>query len=151
MGNIQSGKGFLTALLISGLVALVACGAAKPQPPPTAPPVEKDVPFEKGQKVKTVTVKRGEVIKFIAANLEVFVVIPDPNFEPGNGCEDWTAAASYVAFRIDKGSARVIVPDTYPDPDREKTIWYSVMVFDGADSEYLHGENPPPKIIIPKR
>jgi len=112
------------------------------------PPAEHSVELEKAKKVPVATVKRGQAIKFVAANLTVFIVIPDPRLQKGNGCEDWTSTDSYVAFKIDKGSARVIVPDDYPASNLDTNIWYSVVVSDGVDWEYLHGENPPPRIII---
>ncbi len=149
MRDANSRRGILIALILAGLGALVACGASKSQPPKTTkPPVEHIVELKKAKNVRVVTVKRGEAVKFVAANLTVFIMIPDPRLQEGNGCEDWTATDSYVAFKIHRGSARVIVPDNYPASDPGTNIWYSVMDFDGVDWEYLHGENPPPKIII---
>ena len=110
-----------------------------------------EVEFKKGQKVKVVEVKQGQRIKFIAANLTVFIVIPDNRLQKGNGCEDWISTASYVAFRIDKGNATVFVPEDYPAPENGTSIWYSVMIHDGTEWEYLHGENPPPRMIIRSR
>jgi hypothetical protein len=107
-----------------------------------------EVAFERGERVRVVEVNRGDRIRFVAANLTVFVVIPDGNLQQGNGCEDWASTESYVAFKIHRGSATVIVPEGYELPNEEKTIWYSVMVYDEERSEYLSGDNPPPRIII---
>ena len=153
MGDANPRRGILIVLILAGLGALVACGASKQQPTKTteqgAERVEHDVDLKKGEKVRVVTVNRGQTIKFVAANLTVFIVIPDPELQEGNGCEDWTSTESYVAFKIHRGSARVIVPDNYPSSGHDTDIWYSVMVSDGVDWEYLHGENPPPRIRIP--
>ena len=149
MGDANPRRRILIVLILAGLGALVACGASKQQPITTTEQrVEHDVDLKKGEKVRVVTVNRGQTIKFVAANLTVFIVIPEPELQEGNGCEDWTSTESYVAFKIHRGSARVIVPDDYPSSDQDTNIWYSVMVSDGVDWEYLHGNNPPPKIII---
>jgi hypothetical protein len=133
----------LVALILAGLGAVVACAAPQAQTPP-----EKEVEFTRGQKVKVVEVKQGERIRFIAANLTVFIVIPDNRLQKGHGCEDWTSTASYVAFKIDRGNATVLVPEDYPASESGTSIWYSVMARDGAEWDYLHGENPPPRMII---
>lgn len=146
MRDVLSRTIMLTALILAGLGAMVACAAPQAQTPP-----EKEVEFKKGQKVKVVEVKQGQRIKFIAANLTVFIVIPDNRLQKGNGCEDWTSTASYVAFKIDKGNATVLVPEGYPASEKGTSIWYSVMIRDGTEWEYLHGENPPPRMIIRKR
>jgi hypothetical protein len=149
MGDAIPRRGILIVLILAGISALLACGASKLQPIKTTEQrVEHDVDLNRGENVRVVTVQRGQAIRFVAANLTVFIVIPEPELQEGNGCEDWTSTESYVAFKIHKGSARVIVPDDYPSSNQDTNIWYSVMVSDGEDWEYLHGENPPPKIII---
>ena len=75
MRDANSRREILIALILAGLGALVACGASKSQPSNTTkPPVEHIVELKKAKNVRVATVKRGEAVKFVAANLTVFIM-----------------------------------------------------------------------------
>jgi hypothetical protein len=163
----------LLTLLCAGIGFTMACGAGGAPPTEPAEPaaaekvVEPDIshevafeakPDEERQEdvevrpwrpVKTITVQRGEGIKFIVRNLTAWILIPDGKLEPGSGGTDWTVTDSYIAVKIDRGNATVVVPDDYPHSKEPTEIWYSVLVEDGVQWDYAHGDSPPRMIIPP--
>jgi hypothetical protein len=168
-------KSTAVTLVLVGVVlgTMMACGAGGAPPPEPAKPaaanmavdpeishdvslkakatddVKSDVVVRPWLPVKVVTVKRGERVKFIARNLTAWILIPDGRLEQGSGGTDWKISESYIAFKIDKGNATVIVPDDYPDSDDPTEIRYSILATDGTRWDYMHSESPP-MIIIPK-
>ena len=169
--------GVLTALLCAVLGLMMACGAGGESPPPemakaisqenaVEPEVSYEVAFEaisdaemeqkepdvelrRFHTVKTVTVKRGEGIRFIAKNLSAWILIPDGGLVRGSGGTDWVVTASYIAFRIDKGNATVVVPTDYPRSEVPTEIYFSVLVQEDTHWDYIHGDSPPRMIIPP--
>jgi hypothetical protein len=102
--------------------------------------------------VKPVTVKRGEGILFAVEHDTAWVLIPDGMIKKVLGGTDWAKAKSFIAFKVEKDSAVVLVPEDYPYSEQDVEFHYSILV-QNADGqwEYVHGENPPPKIIIPAK
>lgn len=176
MRDDVSRNALMVALLCAGLGIAVACGAGGGPPPEGAKPAaaekasepavayevefeaksedelaqqDPDIELRPYHKVKAITVRRGEGIRFIARNLDVWILIPDGKLEPGSGGTDWTVTDSYIAFRIDKGNATVVVPADYPESEHEREIFYSVLVEDGVRWDYIHGDSPPRMIIPP--
>jgi len=102
--------------------------------------------------IKPVTVRRGEGVLFSVEVDTAWIVIPDGNIKKVFGGTEWAKAKSFIAFKVENGSAVVMVPKDYPDSDFDVEIHYSIMARDGTDSskwDYVHGENPPPRMIIP--
>ena len=165
----------VTLVLVSVVLGtMMACGAGGAPPPEPAKPAAADKAVDPAithdisleakntddvkpvvverpwRPVKVVTVQRGEGVKFIVRNLTTWILIPDGRLEQGSGGTDWRISDSYIAFKVDKGNATVIVPEDYPDSEFLQEISYSVLVTDGKNWDYIHGESPP-KIIIPPR
>ena len=100
--------------------------------------------------LKPVTVKRGEGVLFSVDGPTVWILIPDGRIKKVFGGTEWAKAKSFITFKVEKGSAVVMVPRDYPNPEKEIEIHYSVLVRDvNGQWEYVHGENPPPKMIVP--
>jgi hypothetical protein len=168
-------KSAAVTLVLVGVVlgTMMACGAGGAPPPEPAKPaaanqavdpktshdvsleakatddVKSDVEVRPWRPVRMVTVKRGEGVKFIVRNLTAWILIPDGRLEQGSGGTDWRISDSYIAFKIDKGNATVIVPQDYPDSKVPTEIVYAILATDGKKLDYIHGESPP-IIIIPK-
>jgi len=168
-------KGAAVVFVLVGVVlgTMMACGAGGAPPPEPAKPaaankavnpkishdvsleaeatddVRSDVEMRPWRPVKVVTVKRGEGVKFIVRNLTAWILIPDGRLEQGSGGTDWRFSDSYIAFKIDKGNATVIVPEDYPASDVPTYIVYSILATDGKRWDYIHDESPPIFIIPP--
>jgi len=101
--------------------------------------------------IKPVTVQRGEGVLFSVDVNTAWILIPDGEIKAVSGTE-WAKAKSFIAFKVENGSAAVMVPKDYPASEHEVEIHYSVLVRDVEGRwEYVHGENPPPKMIIPPK
>jgi hypothetical protein len=110
-------------------------------PPSIQRPKRKWKPIEKAE------VPRGGGVRFTAAVDTAWIMIPDARFKKYGGGVDWAKGKTFIAFKIDDGEAVVRVPKDYPGPAE---IFYSVLVRDDEGTwEYVHGENPPPRIRIP--
>ena len=168
-------KSAAVTLVFVGVVlgTMMACGSGGTPPPEPAKPaaankavdpeishnvsleakatddVKKDVEVRPWRPVKVVTVQRGEGVKFIVRSLTAWILIPDGKLEQGNGGTDWRISESYIAFKIDRGNATVIVPDDYPPSDVPTEIRYSILATDRTRWDYMHSESPP-MIIIPR-
>ena len=168
-------KSAAVTLVSVGVVlgTMMACGAGGAPPPEPAKPaaekvavdpaishdvsleakttadVKSDAEVRPWQPVKVVTVKRGEGVRFIVKNLTVWILIPDGRLEQGSGGTDWIISNSYIAFKIDRGNATVMVPNNYPDSVVPTEILYSILATDGKKWDYMHSESPPRFIIPP--
>ena len=173
MQSVMNRNRALITLVVTGLAFGLACGAASKTPPkpekpqsieePQDPEVSHDVSLDAGdgeplsyterrpwRPVRVVSVKRGDGIKFVVGGLSAWILIPDGNLERGKGGTDWCVTDSYIAFKVEKGMATVVVPENYPDPGEDTEVHYSVLATDGTTWDYVHAESPP-RIIIPKR
>jgi len=103
--------------------------------------------------VKPIIVKRGEAVNFPVNGATAWFLIPDGLFKKVAGGADWAKAKSFISFKVENGSAIVMVPKDYPPFDKDVVIHFSILVRHDKDQpgqwEYVHGENPPPKMIIP--
>ena len=103
--------------------------------------------------IEPITVKRGEGVLFSTDNVTAWFLIPDGNIKKVAGGADWAKAKSFISFKVENGSAIVMVPKDYPNFEDEVVFHYSILVHHAKDLpgqwEYIHGENPPPKMIIP--
>lgn len=103
----------------------------------------------KWKKIPPVKVPRGGGVRFIVEDHAVWIVIPDGKFKRSGGGRDWAKGKSFIAFKVEKGEAVVMVPNDYPSSPADIDIHYSVLARNsGGEWEYVHGENPPPRIII---
>ena len=101
-------------------------------------------------KIKPVTVRRGEGIRFTVKQHTAWILIPEVGFRLVSGGSDWAVGKSFTALKVEKGSALIMLDNSFEDIEPNQEIHYSVLVRH-ADGpwEYVHGDNPPPKIIIP--
>lgn len=106
--------------------------------------------------VPTVEVARTERVQFTAGDRMVWMLFPgDLNYVEGDGT--FLKTRHLLAVTIVQGGHAVIeVPEYFPNPDINQTIRYSVMIMmkngdQPEDWQYVHGENPPPGMIIPKK
>jgi hypothetical protein len=155
-------------VLLAVLVAGPACRPFPEQPAQTeeAPEsvVQKEPTFvhevavdlEKDEvtwaRIKPVAVRRGEGIRVNVGNHTAWVLIPESGFKLVSGGSDWATGDSFTAFKVERGSALIMLDDSFEEGEPSVEIHYSVMVrHAGGDWEYIHGENPPPKMIIPPK
>lgn len=119
---------------------------AEPQEVNADPPAIQK-PKKKWKPIQKAEVPRGGGVRFTAAVDTAWITIPDARFKKYGGGVDWAKGKTFIAFKIDDGEAVVKVPKDYPRPAE---IYYSVLVKDDEGTwEYVHGENPPPRIRIP--
>ena len=119
--------------------------------------VESEKADDKKYKFRTIPeidVSSGDTIKFIPNEYTIWVLIPDNRFKLVEGGSDWVVSKSFTAFKVEGGYAIVRLDERLEASDRPKEkIHYSIMVLDGKDSsdkwDYVHGENPPPRMVVP--
>jgi hypothetical protein len=107
-------------------------------------------------KVPPLTVYRAGKVMYQASDTDVWMLFPG-DFDYVEGQGTFCKTRNMLAVAIPKeGFAVIEVPESFPDPEVDQKISYSVMLrlekANGKiDWQYAHGENPPPKIIIPKK
>jgi hypothetical protein len=105
--------------------------------------------------VPPVRVHTGDSIDFKVKIGSAWILIPDGQIESTAGGREWARAKGLLAFELGEDGATVTVPEDYQMDGDEVVITYSIMAradIDGASGwGYVHGENPPPRIIIRKR
>ena len=143
------------ALLGAVIVIIVWCpdGAA------TVNPREVRVFFndKEGQwEIPTLEVTRGSQIRYLAEDQAIWMLFPgDLNYVEGEGT--FCKTENLLAVAIERGGYAIIeVPEYFPNPDVEQSINYAVMQMRDSgekpgDWQYVHGKNPPPRMIIPPR
>ncbi len=113
-----------------------------------------EIDLEKGvispPKIKPKHVKRGAEVKITCRSNTVWVVIPSRYFSRVDGGTDWAKGEEMIAFKIEKGSARVRLSEDFPDSDEDQSVFFSILFFDGQNYAYQEGESPP-RMIIPPR
>lgn len=108
-----------------------------------------DPPAMKWKKIKPVEVPRGGGVRFIVKGGAAWITIPDGQIKRSSGGRDWAKGQSFITFRVEEGEAVVMVPRDYSSPTKTSEIHYSVLARNGGGRwEYVHGENPPPRIVI---
>jgi hypothetical protein len=149
-------KWVVVAALIGAIIVII--GLCQ-QGEATVKPQEVEITFneEKGHwQLPPITVPRTGRVRFDAKDKMVWMLFPgDFNYVEGKGT--FCKSSNLLAIAIGRdGYAVIEVPDYFPNPDIEQTITYSVMIMknngkDAMDWQYAHGNNPPPRMIIPKK
>ena len=100
--------------------------------------------------IDTIEVRAGEVIGFEKGEQgpeKAWILIPDEHFEQVGGDGTWSKTGAFFAFEVgDEGMlVRVLKGST---EEEVRTVHYSVMVMRDGKWAYVHGNNPPPRMII---
>lgn len=158
----------VATLLLAVLVAGPACRPCPEQPaqteekpeevvqeePSLVHEVQVDLDKDETQwaKIEPVRVRRGEGVRFNVNQHTVWILIPEVGFQLVSGGSDWAVGKSMTAFKVERGSALIMLDNSFEDGEPNQDIHYSVLVRH-ADGpwEYIHGENPPPRMIVPPR
>jgi len=103
-------------------------------------------------KIGPVRVRRGEGVRFTVMQHTAWILIPEVGFRLVSGGSDWAVGKSITAFKVEKGSALIMLDNSFEDIEPNQEIHYSVLVRH-ADGpwEYVHGDNPPPRMVVPPR
>ena len=146
-------------VLLAALVAAPACQCDSVEPIKNADhdvTVALDKADDSKYKFETIPeidVSSGETIKFIPNEYTIWVLIPDNRFKLVEGGSDWVVSKSFTAFKVEGGYAIVRIDECLATSETKEEIHYSIMVRDGKDPsgrwDYVHGENPPPGMIVP--
>lgn len=145
----------LTAVLLSMLVIAPACQGGTEEPafdPSIAVELGDAKAKYKWKPIKEFRVRRGESIPIkVGDNIALFL-IPSDRFKPGPGISDWVVSKTFTAFKVEGGEATIMLDECFPASESDLVIQYSVLARHAKDLpgewDYVHGENPPPKIII---
>lgn len=149
----------VAAMLLAVLVAAPACQCDSVEPIDiTEHGVEVElVKTDSEYKWKTIPeidVSSGDTIRFTSNEHTVWILIPDNRFKLVEGGSDWVVSKSFTAFKVEDGYAIVRLDECLDrSDDAKEKIHYSIMVREGKDPSgrwgYVHGENPPPRMIVP--
>jgi len=148
-------------VLLAVLVAAPACQCDSVEPIENTKhdvTVELEKAEDSKYKFKTIPeidVSSGDTIRLTSNEHTIWILIPDNRFKLVEGGSDWVVSESFTAFKVEGGYAIVRLDECLDRPDDAKeNIHYSIMVRNGKDPskwDYVHGENPPPEMIIPKK
>jgi hypothetical protein len=151
----------VAAVLLAVLVAAPACQCESEVPIKNT---KHDVAVEmadpdskyRWKAIQEVDVSSGDTIRFTTNEHTIWVLIPDNRFKLVEGGSDWVVSKSFTAFTVESGYAIIKLDECLDESDRPKDrIHYSIMVRDGKDPsdrwDYVHGENPPPRMKVPPR
>ena len=149
----------VAAMLLAVLVAAPACQCDSVEPIDiTEHGVEVElVKTDSEYKWKTIPeidVSSGDTIRFTSNEHTVWILIPDNRFKLVEGGSDWVVSKSFTAFKVEDGYAIVRLDECLDrSDDAKEKIHYSIMVRAAKDPSgrwgYVHGENPPPRMIVP--
>jgi hypothetical protein len=150
----------VAAVLLAVLVAAPACQCDSVEP---IEKIEHDVAVGKAEPdskypwktIPDIDVSSGDTIRFTTNEHTIWVLIPDNRFKLVEGGSDWVISTSFTAFKVD-GYAIIKLDECLDEADAAKEkIHYSIMVRDGESPsgrwDYVHGNNPPPRMIVPPR
>jgi len=148
------------ALSVGLLGTTLACRADDPAPSKPANATEKD-PLPDVQLdldgpedgpppvVAPITIHRGQVVQINSRSNTVWIVIPSHYFAEAGGGSDWAIGEEMIAFKIDRGFARVKLSEDFPASNEEQSVFFSILYFNGQTYFYQQGESPPRMIIPP--
>lgn len=152
---------YTVALSVGLLGATLACRAHDPAPGEPTDTTEK-VPLpgvieidldgpEDGPppNIAAIRIQRGQVAQINCRSNTVWVVIPSQYFAEAGGGSDWAVGQEMIAFKIDRGFARVKLSEDFPASNEDQSVYFSILYFDGQTFFYQHGESPPRMIIPP--
>ena len=149
------------ALSVGLLGATLACRADDPapgeptnitekEPLPGVIEIDLDGP-EDGPppNIAAIRIQRGQVAQINCRSNTVWVMIPSRYFAEAGGGSDWAFGQEMIAFKIDRGFARVKLSEDFPSSDEDQSVYFSVLYFNGQTFYYQRGESPPRMIIPP--
>jgi len=147
-------KWVVVAALLGAIIVII--GLCR-QGSATVNPQQANITFdkEKGQwGIPPLVVPRTGQVSFDAEDKVVWMLFPgDFNFIEGKGT--FCKTENLLAVTIERNGYAVIeVSADFPHPDIEQSISYSVMLMKNNgekehDWQYAHGNNPPPRMVIP--
>ncbi len=115
-------------------------------------PDEKKDPYT-WQPIKAVTAHRGETIPIEVGDNAALFLFPTDGIKLVSGGSDLVISRSFTAFRVEDGPAVIMVDKCFPGSETDQQIHYSVLARQRSDPagqwDYVHGENPPPRMVIP--
>jgi hypothetical protein len=150
----------VASLLLAVLVAAPSCQCDSVEPIKST---EHDIAVQladPGSKynwktIPDIDVSSGDTIRFTSNEHTIWVLIPDNRFKLVEGGSDWVISKSFTAFKVSGGYAIVRLDECLDTSEAKESIHYSIMVRDGKEGserwDYIHGENPPPRMIVPPR
>ena len=96
-------------------------------------------------------VRPGQTVPIIVGKNRALFLIPSTGFKPLENVTDWVVTKSFTVFKVSGRTAQIKLDECFPPG--EMVINYSVLAQEGNDPpgswDYVHGENPPPRIRIP--
>ncbi len=95
--------------------------------------------------IPPVQIRTGTALRFVAPGAKAWIVIPSGVLEHRAGRGEWCAGRGFVAFEVVEGGTTIGLTEEIAV---EETVHYSVMVEREGAWSYVHGENPPPRMII---
>lgn len=161
-------QGFAAAAALLAVILIVsACGpeqapiedrgetpvTAEPDPP-TAPTYELVIEAdEKGPEgwgvVPEIRLRPGESVRLRFAGARVWMLIPDTSLEIFGSEVRKAEGEGFTALTFGEDGVILRLPSAYAAGIRE--FHYSVLALEGVDKgrwSYIHGNNPPPRMII---
>jgi hypothetical protein len=119
----------------------------------TVEPDEKD--RDKWKPIPPIEVREGDTIEINGGGNTVWFLIPDNRFSLVEGVSDWVNTESFTAFSVEGEPVIIQLDGCDPDADPTEKIHYSVLARSPKDAparwDYVHGNNPPPRMTIPPR
>jgi hypothetical protein len=147
----------VAAVVLAVLVAAPSCQCDSEEsrkPQQHAITVEMDERDEyRWTPIETFKMWNGDRIRIDGRGNTVWILIPENRFILLEGACDWASTESFTAFKVEKEPVTIQLDgcDTSAAPEQE--IHYSVLVKSPEDEkdqwEYIHGDNPPPGMIVP--
>ena len=149
----------VAAVVLAVLVAAPSCQCESEEsrkPEKHFITVEMDEKGEhKWKPIKTIEVWSGDTIHIDGGGHAVWILIPENRFILVEGACDWVSTESFTAFKVEKEPAIIQMDGCDTSEEPTEKIHYSVLVRSSGEEkdqwEYVHGNNPPPGMIIPKK
>jgi hypothetical protein len=143
--------------LLAALVAIPVCQVESEEPPMKTnhrialewEEIEGKITW---RKIQPLTVRSGDTIRIDAGEHTAWILIPDDRFKLLEGGSDWVISRSFTAFKVAEGSTVIMLDECESGAEPKEEMHYSVLVRHVKGHwEYVHGDNPPPKMIIPPK
>ena len=140
----------VAAVLLAVLVAAPACQCQSEEPTKHEISVESDK--DQWMPIKTITVQSGDTIRFTVKEDAAWFLIPDDRFTLLEGGCEWVASKSFTAFKVKEGFAVLRLDECDSGAEATDELHYSVLALNARGKwDYVHGNNPPPGMIVPPR
>ena len=157
-------KPFRSMIVVAAVVlaALVAAPACQCESEEAKKPTQHFItvePDETGKHtwlpIETIKVRNGDTIHIDGGGHAVWFLFPDNRFILLEGGSDWVSTESFTAFKVGKEPVILRLDGCDPTDEPTEKMHYSVLVRSAKDVpdrwDYVHGNNPPPRMIIPPR